>query len=167
VTEIGRPAYQQVADDLRSQIASGDLAVGAPIPSTAQLSKRHGVSITVVRAAINQLRAAGLVVGHPGKAVYVRATPEALEVERIQLDDLAREVRQLRSDLGELTQVPARDDIDTLRSELAALRREVGVLHTQLIDLYGRVGQPYPHAEAGPSRETQGWHRSAASGHDT
>lgn len=48
---VGRPAYQRVADDLRRQIAAGDLPVGSAIPSTAKLTKAYQVSYTVIRAA--------------------------------------------------------------------------------------------------------------------
>jgi DNA-binding GntR family transcriptional regulator len=159
VTEvIGRPAYQQLADTLRSQIASGELQVGSAIPSTTQLRERYRVSVTVVRAAINQLRADGLVVGQPGKAVYVRTTPDAAANERVQLDDLAEQVKQLRAGFADLTQrleLGADDSqrYDQLQMELAELRRQVGTFHTQLIDLYSRVGQPYPHEAARPPEQ--------------
>jgi DNA-binding GntR family transcriptional regulator len=157
VPEIGRPAYQQIADDLRAQIASGELAVGSPVPSTAQLSKQHGVSVTVVRAAINQLRAEGLVVGQPGKAVYVRATPEGMAKERVELEHLAEQIEELRAGLRELTDLPDSSALDQLREEVEDLRRQLGVLHTQLIDLYSRVDQPYPHErEAAPAERRAG-----------
>ncbi|HYT92265.1 MAG TPA: winged helix-turn-helix domain-containing protein [Gemmataceae bacterium] len=145
---IGTPAYQQIAGDLRARIASGELAVGSPIPSTAKLSERYGVSVTVVRAAINQLRAAGLVVGQPGKAVYVRATPEAMANERVQLDDLAEQVKELRAGLADVSRRYDQTAVDQLRAELTELRRQLGVFHTQLMDLYSRMGQPYPHEGA-------------------
>jgi DNA-binding FadR family transcriptional regulator len=56
--------------------------VGDPIPSTAVLVGRHGVSTTVVRKAIELLRAEGSVLSQPGKAVYVIATPEQAAVQR-------------------------------------------------------------------------------------
>ena len=74
---IGRPAYQEVADDLRAQIADGTLAIGDVIPSTAQLCKQYEVSATVVRAAIAQLQGEGTLRGQPGKGVYVMAMPSA------------------------------------------------------------------------------------------
>jgi len=40
--------------------------------------------------------------------------------------------------------------VDELREEVSSLRRQVGVLQTQLIDLYARVGQPYPREDAKP-----------------
>jgi DNA-binding GntR family transcriptional regulator len=169
VTEIiGQPAYQQIANRLRSQIASGELPIGAAIPSTAQLSKQYGVSITVVRAAINQLRADGLVVGQPGKAVYVRATPEAAARERVQLEELAEQVKGLRSDLADLAQRDESTAVERLRTDVADLRRQLGVFHAQLMDLYSRMGQPYPHEDArAPERKTVPKARRAATGTDT
>jgi DNA-binding GntR family transcriptional regulator len=143
--QIGRPAYQRIAHELREKIAAGDLPVGAAIPSTSQLSRQYRVSITVVRAAIRELRQEGLVIGQPGKAVYVRATPENAAHERAQLEDVAAEVKQLRAELADMAARVAPSAIEDLRWELDELRRHLGTVHTQLIDLYGRLGQPYPH----------------------
>ena len=96
---VGRPAYQQVADDLRRRIASAELPVGSAIPSTAKLSKTYGVSITVVRAAVAQLRADGLLVGQPGKGVFVRATPEAVAERTVSIEDLSKQIGELRAEL--------------------------------------------------------------------
>src|SRR5690349_17251950 len=74
--QTSRPKYQQVADDLRRSIAAGTYPVGAELPSTSQLTARYSASTTVVRAAIRELRTEGLVVGQPGKAVYVQAVPD-------------------------------------------------------------------------------------------
>jgi len=162
IEDVGRPAYQQMAADLRAQIASGKLAVGSAVPSTAQLSKQYGVSVTVVRAAINQLRADGLVVGQPGKAVYVRATPEAMANERVQLQDLAGQVKELRASLNDVAEREESTSIDQLRAEVADLRRQLGSCHAQLMDLYSRMGQPYPHEDA--ERETAPKRRRAPTG---
>lgn len=98
-----RPLYRQLADDLRSQIAAGTLAVGAELPSTSRLMERYGVSITVARAAIRELRSEGIVVGQPGKGVYVQRVPEVSEPS----DDYA-EIKQqidgLRSALNDAVQ---------------------------------------------------------------
>jgi DNA-binding GntR family transcriptional regulator len=97
VTEpIGMPAYQQVAADLRELIAAGDLPVGSAIPSTNELTRRYEVSSTVARAAVNTLRADGLVVGQPGKGVFVRATPEAVAERSLSIEELQRQVAELR-----------------------------------------------------------------------
>lgn len=75
VDHTGRPKYVEVAENLRNAIARGEYPVGSELPSTARLTETFGVSTTVVRAAIRELRSEGLVIGQPGKAVYVRAEP--------------------------------------------------------------------------------------------
>lgn len=93
---IGMPAYQQVAADLRRLIAAGDLPIGSAIPSTNELTKHYEVSSTVARAAVNQLRTDGLVVGQPGKGVFVQATPESAAEQTLSIDDLKRQIAELR-----------------------------------------------------------------------
>ena len=77
VEHTGRPKYVEVAESLRSAIAAGTYPVGGELPSTARLTTTFGVSTTVVRAAVRELSSEGLVVGQPGKAVFVRAAPVA------------------------------------------------------------------------------------------
>lgn len=62
---------QKIINDLTEQIESGALPPGAQLPSTAELRAQYGVSITVVRGAINWLKAKGLVEGHAGLGVFV------------------------------------------------------------------------------------------------
>ena len=135
----GGPGYQRVADDLRSRIASGELPVGSAIPSTSKLCEAYGVSITVVRAAVAQLREAGLVVGHAGKGVFVSATPADISERTVSVDDLARQVGELRAELR-------RADSARNGEELAELREQVRLLRAQVVDLYGELGRPYPGA---------------------
>lgn len=102
----GQPAYQQIADDLRLQIANGQLAVGAAVPSTANLMKEYGVSITAVRAAIKLLQAEGVLIGQPGKGVFVHtvpspAPPGVADVVQ-QLADLTETVRRIDERLSSL-----------------------------------------------------------------
>ncbi|MGV9808229.1 winged helix-turn-helix domain-containing protein [Micromonospora chersina] len=66
-----KPKWEQLADHIRSQIESGDLAPGDQLPSTAQLKTQHGVSATVVRQAILVLQTQGWVQGVHGLGVFV------------------------------------------------------------------------------------------------
>jgi DNA-binding GntR family transcriptional regulator len=135
----GGPAYQQVARDLRERIASAEFPVGTAIPSTAKLSEMYGVSVTVVRAAVAELRADGLVNGHPGKGVFVSATPDAVAVRAATVEDLARQVEELRAELRRAT--CGRDENAAV---VAALRDQVGLLQAQVSGLYAQLGVPYP-----------------------
>jgi DNA-binding GntR family transcriptional regulator len=70
-TMSGMPAYLQVAGDLREQIRTGRLGPGDKLPSMAQLRAQYGVSNTVIRDALNELRRDGAVIGQQGKGVFV------------------------------------------------------------------------------------------------
>ncbi|MFE9692683.1 GntR family transcriptional regulator [Micromonospora sp. NPDC005806] len=63
--------WAQIADQIRDQIASGKLAPGEKLPSTAQLKEEHGVSAGVVRQAILVLQMQGWVEGVHGVGVFV------------------------------------------------------------------------------------------------
>jgi GntR family transcriptional regulator len=117
---VGLPAYQRVAGDLRSRIAVGEIPVGSAIPSTARLIEQYRVSSTVARAAVAQLRADGLVVGQPGKGVFVRATPEAAAEQAVSVEALGERVERLR----ELYEAE-RGCREELERQVAQLRRDV------------------------------------------
>jgi DNA-binding GntR family transcriptional regulator len=68
--------WAQLADHIREQIASGQLAPGDKLPSTAQLKDEHGVSAGVVRQAILVLQMQGVVEGVHGVGVFVAERPE-------------------------------------------------------------------------------------------
>ncbi|QYA14872.1 FadR/GntR family transcriptional regulator [Rhizobium sp. AB2/73] len=65
---------QRVIDELRTQIESGKLQAGDQLPTEPQLEAAFDVSRTVVREAIADLRAAGLVKPVQGKGVFVSET---------------------------------------------------------------------------------------------
>jgi DNA-binding GntR family transcriptional regulator len=69
----GRPAYQQIADDIRSRILDGTLSEGDKLPSEAELMSDYGVSRIVVRMAVEILESEGLVTKRQGKGTFVRA----------------------------------------------------------------------------------------------
>lgn len=68
-----RPAYKQLADQLRAQIESGELRPGAPMPPESELVRITGLNRTTVRAALKLLRSQGLVDVHQGRGTFVRA----------------------------------------------------------------------------------------------
>ncbi|MFI0736998.1 GntR family transcriptional regulator [Streptomyces sp. NPDC021100] len=70
-----RPAHQQIAARIRDQIMSGHLDPGSKLPSTQQLMDEYGVVGTTVQKALQLLKAEGIVVGRPGKGVFVREQP--------------------------------------------------------------------------------------------
>ncbi|MGH3924960.1 MAG: winged helix-turn-helix domain-containing protein, partial [Pseudonocardiaceae bacterium] len=70
--ERGQALYTQLANTLREQITSGALPPGSPLPSEAEMKTAYGVSRPTARAAINALRAEGIVTVLHGKGSFVR-----------------------------------------------------------------------------------------------
>lgn len=109
VQNTGRPAYLQIADDLREQIRSGALSPGDPLPSTARLAEQYDCSASVIKMAVSVLRTEGLVVGQQGKGVFVRdaAQPsDALDVIRAELRELSDRVAQVEKALADSKKRP-------------------------------------------------------------
>jgi len=78
--------HRRISQLLRQAIVSGQYALGARLPSEAQLVARHQVSRPTVIRALNDLVSAGLVERRMGSGSYVRqATPTAEASRRLGL----------------------------------------------------------------------------------
>ncbi len=75
MSERGAFRYQAIADALREQIISGELAAGALLPSESELSALHDASRVTVRKAFAALREDGLVDSRQGFGWFVAASP--------------------------------------------------------------------------------------------
>ncbi len=63
--------YRRIADELTAQIRAGELPPGTKLPSTAELADRYSVSVATAYRAVSLLHDRELVVGQPGRGVYV------------------------------------------------------------------------------------------------
>jgi GntR family transcriptional regulator len=74
--DLGRdgstPLHQQIAAELRRQIAEGELRPGDPLPSEHTLMRRFGVSRGTIRQARAALRSDGTITGSRGRRLAVR-----------------------------------------------------------------------------------------------
>ncbi len=86
-----RAVYKQIADHLRSAIATGRLKPRAQLPSEAQLMQHYGVARMTIRSAIRSLQDEGLITAEHGRGVYVRARPP---VRRLASDRFAQRHRK-------------------------------------------------------------------------
>jgi DNA-binding GntR family transcriptional regulator len=73
--DSGERVYLQLARSLRDRIISGELAVGAQVPSGAQMRREWGVNRLTGAMAVEELRKAGLVVTKLGVGTFVAASP--------------------------------------------------------------------------------------------
>ena len=70
---MSRIRYHQIADEVRRQIASGELAGGQVLPSEAALGAEHDASRVTIRKALEVLRSEGLVDSRQGFGWLVAA----------------------------------------------------------------------------------------------
>jgi GntR family transcriptional regulator len=67
-----KPAYQQIANDIRQRILDGDYRSGDKLPTEADLMAEYGVSRIVIRNAVQALVSEGLVTTKRGSGMFVR-----------------------------------------------------------------------------------------------
>ena len=74
MTSLARkPRYLELADDLRAQILSGDLASGDGFPTESVLCARYGVSRFTIREALRTLQTEGLIQRKRGSGTVIQA----------------------------------------------------------------------------------------------
>lgn len=81
---------RQLVSDLLQLVQEGVVRPGTKLPTEAALMERFSVSRTVVREALSQLQASGIVRTYQGRGSFVLATPDAREfdVGTVPADDL-------------------------------------------------------------------------------
>lgn len=63
--------YAQIADDLAVRVAAGEYRPGQRLPSYAELASLYSVSVSTASRAVAILRDRQVVVGVPGRGVFV------------------------------------------------------------------------------------------------
>src|SRR5687768_6669243 len=85
-----RRLYQQIADQLRALIDSGEYPPGSYLPTERDLSKQFGVSRTSLREALIALEVLGLVKVRVGDGVVVQTPVAEPDSGRHVLDEAVR-----------------------------------------------------------------------------
>ncbi|MFT3721604.1 FadR/GntR family transcriptional regulator [Pseudorhodoferax sp.] len=130
----------RLAQRLARQIGGGALPPGARLPTEQQLARVHGVSRTVVREAVHQLKSLALVVSRQGSGVFVAPTPAhqplAFDPQVPGSVDAVVHVVEVRRVLeGEIAALAAQR---ATRSQVAALRRQLKAIDQAVAE--GRDG---------------------------
>lgn len=106
-----RPPRVQVADALRAEIADGRLIAGKRLASIRDLATRFDVSPNTAQAAVDILKAEGLLVAHGNRGTFIadpadqasesEGSPEFIAITR-HLESLDEAVRSMAERLQEL-----------------------------------------------------------------
>ena len=67
----GEPIYEQIKNQIRSAVMSGELEAGEALPSLRKLAKELRVSVLTVTRAYNELADEGVVQNLQGKGTFV------------------------------------------------------------------------------------------------
>ncbi|AZQ74383.1 GntR family transcriptional regulator [Streptomyces luteoverticillatus] len=81
--------YEWVDAEITSAVTAGELPPGFPLPTAAELAKRHEVSRVALRSAFTVLRSRRLFRGVRGKSSYARALPTAVVSRTVTSDGQA------------------------------------------------------------------------------
>jgi len=123
--DADRAVYKQLADILRSQIASGLYDPDRPLPSADGLARQHHVGKAVAEDALTLLRAEGWITTRRGQRSRVRVEPDRLTIYvrpgtvlRPGRRPTTAESRQWNLVLGErMTDVITDDSVDSYPSD--------------------------------------------------
>jgi len=96
------PLTLQLAQILRSKVASGELAPGGRIAPEVTLAKEYGVSVITVQRALKELEVDGLITRHRGRGTFVkpgvpvvRTPPESDVLSQMFMDEFGKDTRVL------------------------------------------------------------------------
>ena len=84
-----RPIYEQVVEQVKAQIAKGELQENDALPSVRLLAKELKISALTVKKAYDQLEEEGFTVTVHGKGTYVAAanTERLLEEQKKEIEE--------------------------------------------------------------------------------
>jgi GntR family transcriptional regulator len=72
--------YRGIAEDLAARIAAGEYKAGSKLPSYAELADLYSVSVSTAQRAIGLLQDRQLVIGSPGRGLFVADSPPAVDI---------------------------------------------------------------------------------------
>ena len=105
------PIYEQITQQVKAAILSGELTEGAPLPSIRLLAKELRISVITTKRAYEELKREGFVVTMSGKGSFV--APQNIELMR---EEQRRHMEQLLSETVDAARIAG-----VSREELAGL----------------------------------------------
>lgn len=109
------PIYEQIKDQIRAQIFSGELKAGEMLPSIRMLAKELTIGIITAKRAYDDLVGEGFLCAVPGKGIFV--------AERREDDLVGKKLEKLREQL----------------EAAKKFAKESGISEEQFHDLYEKI----------------------------
>lgn len=108
---IGKPIYEQIADQVKEQIMTGALEAGDALPSMRLLAKELRISVITTKRAYEELEREGFLQNVPGKGCFVAPQNKELlreaQLRRVEnhLTQAVEEARKGAISLGEMEEM--------------------------------------------------------------
>jgi len=83
------PAYEQIKDQIKAQILSGELTADEPLTSMRQLARDLRVSVITTTRAYGDLEAEGLIYTVQGRGCFVKGNAELVREQYLHSIDAA------------------------------------------------------------------------------
>ena len=83
------PAYEQIKDQIKAQILSGELEADEPLTSMRQLARDLRVSVITTTRAYGDLEAEGLIYTVQGRGCFVKGNAELVREQYLHSIDVA------------------------------------------------------------------------------
>lgn len=116
-TTVTMPIYEQIVNQIRDAVISGELVAGEGIPSIRMLAKDLAVSVITTKRAYEELEKEGVILSVPGRGFYVCE----------QKNDHLREKQRM--------------NIESRMSELLAECENAGMSLDEVIDMVRVLGE--------------------------
>lgn len=98
----GAPIYDQIFNQIKSQIISGALAENEPLPSIRSLAKDLRISVVTTKRAYDELERAGFIYTQPAKGSFVAPKDTELlrEQNLLKIEEMLEEIMRLAASCG-------------------------------------------------------------------
>lgn len=126
------PLHAEVAEVVRHQILSGDLAPGTRLPALREMTDRLGVARMTVVQAMNTLEEEGLIEKHAGRGTFVKA---------VKLP--ARHTLHMTGDISQIYEMVDRLEV-SVRPKGATIEKSAeGQYLRSMTRIHARAGKPF------------------------
>lgn len=126
------PLHAEVAEVLRRQIMSGELATGTKLPALRELTAQLGVARMTVVQAMNTLEDEGLIEKFSGRGTFVKPVKIA-----------ARHTLQMKADISQIYSMVDQLEVSVRQKDAVIEKDENGRYFRSMSRIHARFGKPF------------------------
>ena len=131
-----RSLTKELADSIRSEIVNGKLKLGSKLPASKDIEKAAGVSRTVVREAVAQLKAEGLLDSKQGVGVFVSDKPprSGFSIESTEFESIKSAIQILELRMAVEVEMCGMAALNRTDEQMQAVVQALEVMENKMVD---------------------------------